>query len=266
MESIAEIKSSLELKSSNEIKNLSKGDAINYSLNITQAYTKLFDVLFDEDQGIIVRQQKQMEAQAATSKLLISKIEKLEKQQIRSDQYSRKETIDMKGINPELPDREVEKKVLKVLNSIKSETDQPFTPEDIHACRKLKNKKIVICKFVSRRRMRANINNRSKLKGKDLTSIGIRDKVVIYESMTHHFKNLNWRCNQLKKAGIIKDCWFYNGKYKIVKPDATPDPTPDIVDNISDVSSVTGVSVDDITKICEEWQNKPFLPRHNRKE
>ena len=244
MESIAEIKSALELKSSNEIKNLSNGDAINYSLKITQAYTKLLDVLFDEDQGIIVRQQKQMEAQAATNKLLISKIGKLEKQQIRSDQYSRKETIEMKGINPELPGREVEKKVLEVLNSIKSETDQPFTPEDIHDCHKLKNKKIVICKFVSRRRMRANINNRS---------IGIRDKLVIYESPTHHFKNLNWRYNQLKKAGIIKDCLFYNGKYKIVKPDAAPDPTPDIVDDISDVSSVTGVPVDDITQICEEW-------------
>ena len=186
----------------------SKGDAINFSLKITQAYTKFLDVLFDEDQGIIVRQQKQMEAQSATNKLLISKIEKLEKQQIRSDQYSRKETIEMKGINPELPDREVEKKVIEVLNSIKSETDQPFTPEGIHACHKLK--KIVICKFVSRRRMRANINNRSELKGKDLTSIGIRCKVFIYESMTRHFKNLNWRCNQLKKAGIIKDCWLSN--------------------------------------------------------
>ena len=110
MENIAEIKNSLELKSSNEISNLSKSDAIKYSLKITQAYTKLIDVLFDDEKGIIVQQQKQIEAQAATNKMLICKLEQLEKQQIRSDQYSRKETIEVKGLDPELSNQDVEKK------------------------------------------------------------------------------------------------------------------------------------------------------------
>ena len=53
---------------------------------------------FDDEKGIIVQQQKQIEAQAATNKMLIAKLDQLEKQQIRSDQYSRKETIEVKGL------------------------------------------------------------------------------------------------------------------------------------------------------------------------
>ena len=178
MENIAEIKNSLELKSSNEISNLSKADAIKYSLKITQAYTKLIDVLFDDEKGIIVQQQKQIEAQAATNKMLIAKLDQLEKQQIRSDQYSRKETIEVKGLDPELSNQEVEKKVLEVLNTIKSDHDKEFTPEDIHACHKLKNKKFVICKFVSRRRMRATIKNRTSLRTRTYLNLELESNLI----------------------------------------------------------------------------------------
>ena len=65
-----------------------------------------------------------------------------------------------------LSDEQIEKKVVDMLNAIKANDDPLLTEEDIHAGHKLKNKKMVICKFVSRRRMRATIKNRKNLKNK----------------------------------------------------------------------------------------------------
>ena len=190
--------------------------------------------------------------------MLLAKMDKLEKNQIEADQYSRKETIEIRGIDENLHDNEVEKKVVDMLNAIKSNDDPEFTKEDIHACHKLKNKKVVICKFVSRRRMRSTINNRKNLKNKDLSPIGIRGRVVIYESMSYHYKNLHWRCSQLKKAGTIKDCWFYNGKYKIIRAGETD---PVVITDIGCLALQIGTPVDTIDSICEEWKDKPFAPR-----
>ena len=204
MDAIAELTASVDnLKSNNEIKNLTKNDAINYSIEVTKNFRKMMVAMFDAEDGIIVNMQKRLDEQQEINKKLLIKMNNLEKQQIQTDQYSRKETIEIKGLGENVPDREIENKVIEVLNSIKSDEDSEFCREDIHACHKLKNKSIVICKFVSRRRMRATISNRKKLKGKDLTRIGVQGKVVIYESMSFHYKNLHWKCTQLKKAQRI---------------------------------------------------------------
>ena len=104
--------------------------------------------------------------------------------------------------------------------------------------------------------MRSSINNRKKVKNKDLSGIGTRGEVVIYESMSFHYKNLHWRCTQLKKAGIIKDSWFYNGKYKI----RVGDNEPVAVSDVGDVSLQIGTSIEDIDITCEEWKEK--IPPH----
>ena len=248
------------LKTDNEIKGLNKNEAQNYSVKLTNSYKQLLESLFNKESGIIVKMQNQIAEQQKINAMLMAKMELLEKNQIATDQYSRKETIEIHGIDENLPDNETEDKVIEMLNAIKENEDPAFTKEDIHACHKLKNKKVVICKFVSRRRMRSSINNRKKLKNKDLSGIGIRGKVVIYESMSFHYKNLHWRCTQLKKAGIIKDSWFYNGKYKI----RVGDNEPVVVTDVGDVSFQIGTSIEDIDITCEEWKEKKFPPRAPR--
>ena len=64
-------------------------------------------------------------------------------------------------------------------------------------------------------------------------------------------------CTQLKKAGIIKDSWFYNGKYKI----RVNDNEPVVVSDVGDVSLQIGTSVQEIDVICEEWKERKFPPR-----
>ena len=259
MESIAELAATVNtLKSNNDIRNLNKNDAIQYSIEITNNVKKLMTAMFDTENGVIVKMQRQLDPldqQNEINQKLLIKMNNLEKQQIQTDQYARKETIEIKGLGENIPDRDIESKVVDVLNSIKDDDDTQFTREDIHACHRLKNKSIVICKFVSRRRMRATISNRKKLKGKDLTQIGVQGKLVIYESMSFHYKNLHWKCTQLKKAQVIKDCWFMNGKYKIVQSGETEAVV--IVDS-ENLSATIEKTIVDIDALCEEWKNKPF--------
>ena len=145
------------------------------------------------------------------------------------------------------------------MNEIKENHDPEFSKEDIHACHKLKNKKVVICKFVSRRRMRTTITNRKRLKNKDLSAVGgIAGKLVIFESMSHHYKNLHWKCMQLKKAGAIKDAWFTNGKYKVVRSGETD---PSVVMDLNGLSQCIQMPVQEIDNVVEEWKDKQFPPR-----
>ncbi len=247
------------LKTNQEIKGLNKNEAQQYSIKITDNYRKLVETLFDKDNGLLVGMQKQLIEQQKLNLKLLEKMDALEKQQIHADQYSRKETIEIRGLNENLPDAEIEQRVVQVLNAIKENNDAEFVKEDIHACHKLKNKKIVICKFVSRRRMRTTINNRKRLKTTDLTGVGgIQGKVVIYESMTYHYKNLHWKCMQLKKAQIIKDAWFCNGKFKVIRAGEVD---PIVVTDIDNLSHEIQLPVAEINNAVEEWKTKPFPPR-----
>ena len=248
-----------DIKSKKEIEKLNRAQAVSYALDVSASYLKLFEALFNEETGIITTFKKQIAEVNQTNLILVDRIKELEKIQIQSEQYSRKETIEVKGLDPGLPNDQVENKVIEILNKIKDNNEEPYTANDIHACHKLRNKNIVICKFVHRKRMRASITSRKKLKHTDLTPLGVRGKVVLYESMSFHYRDINWRCNQLKKAGIIKNSWFTNGKYKVVLLD---DDTPQIVVDIADICGLINKSVTEVNQLCEEWKDKPFPSRH----
>ena len=244
----------IDLKSNKEIKNLNKADCASYANNISNAYRTLYETLFNENNGIIPRLEAQLNVATQVNQLLLRKITSLERRQYSTDQYTRKESIELKGLDPNLPDNEIESKVVEILNIIKDDDQEDYDESDIQACHKLKNKKMVICKFVHRKRMRAVINSRKKLKGKDLKQHGVPRKLFIYESMSPHFKSMHWRCQQLKKAGHIKDCWFFNGKYKILKMDDKKE----IVIHIDDLVESLMMTEEQIDAICERWKDKPF--------
>ena len=98
MESIAELAATVNtLKSNNDIRNLNKNDAIQYSIEITNNVKKLMTAMFDTENGVIVKMQRQLDQQNEINQKLLIKMNNLEKQQIQTDQYARKETIE---INP----------------------------------------------------------------------------------------------------------------------------------------------------------------------
>ena len=215
----------------------------------------MFATLFDENEGIITKLQNQLQVATQINQHLLKKVNELERRQYSTDQYTRKESIELKGFDPEISNEDIEKNVLAVLNTIKEADEPAFTGQDIQACHKLKNKKIVICKFVSRKRMRSVINNRKKCKGnRELTRHGVVDKLAIFESMSPHYKNLNWRCTQLKKASKVKDCWFFNGKYTVL----TNNNDKKQVVHIDDVCELVELDEDQINALCEEWKEVRF--------
>ena len=100
-------------------------------------------------------------------------------------------------------------KVIGVINLINGEVEPPYTPLDFQACLKHKDKPKIICKFASRKGMRNVVNNRKKLKDKNLVNLGVPVKLFINESMALAFESIDRKCRQLKKARKIKECWFY---------------------------------------------------------
>ena len=234
-----------------QISHLNKDELKKYATNITQAYRNLYDKLFNESTGVIPRLEYQLTIATNTNKLFMNKLIEVEKVSNGNAQYSRKESIELQGFNPETPNEQIEEHVIEILNLIKEDDEQPFTKDDIQACHKLKKKSNVICKFISRRRMRSVISNRKKLKNKDLKQHHVPGGLYIVESMTPAFNTLDWKCRQLRKANIIENCWFFNGNYTIVKNNVRHKIYHDV-----DIEHVTMLDEDEITAICEEWKDK----------
>ena len=233
---------------------MNRDKLLKYATNLSGEYEKMFNKLFDESDGIIPKLQKQLQVATEINQHLLKKVNQLERRQYSTDQYTRKESIELKGFDPNIADADVEKSVLEVLNTIKEDDEPQYTGEDIHACHKLKNNKFIICKFVSRKRMRAVINNRKKCKGKDFSRQRVPNKLAIFESMSPHFKNINWRCMQLKKAEKIKDSWFFNGKYNIM----TLDGVKKSVIHIDDICELVSMTEEELDVLCEQFKDTKF--------
>ena len=108
----------------------------------------------------------------------------------------------------DVPDNQVEQKVLEIFNEVKEEEDEPYTAEDFHACHRLAIKGRVIVKMTHRKRLRAVVKSRGKLASKDTQKKLGTGRMYIVESLAGPYKVLLWKCQQLKSAGVIKDCWF----------------------------------------------------------
>ena len=162
----------------------------------------------------------------------------VDRRSITNSQYIRKETIELHGFDPDLSIDQVEENVLDMINKIKDEDEPAFISLDIEASHKLENKRQVMGEFISRKRTRHLITNRNQFKDKDLRHNG---KLFISESMCPEFKSIDWKCRQLKKAGKILQCWFFNGKYSIKK---------------MIFKSIFHVEMVNINNLCEDWGDK----------
>ena len=138
----------IELLSNAQIDNMNKSQSQAYAKKLTQVYKNMYVKLFDPDQGIIPKMQKDLEKAASTNQYLIEKLIEVEKVSYSNAQYARKETIEFTGFDASNAPEDIEKKVLSVINLIKDDDEPEYTNRDIQACHRLKNPKIVICKFV----------------------------------------------------------------------------------------------------------------------
>ena len=139
----------------------------------------------------------------------------LEKDNFACQQYSRRDTIELAGIPPNIKDEELEAKACDLFGEIGVDV----TPSQIQACHRLYDKKRVIVKFVNRKSAISILRSRGNLKDVNLSNIGINttNRLYINESLCPPYRILHGKLKTLYKKNIIHSFWVWNGavKYKM---------------------------------------------------
>ena len=120
---------------------------------------------------------------------LCNQMKLLERQCWANEQYSRRECLEISGVLESVSDKDLEGKVFNLFQKI----DIEVHPDNIEACHWVKSnagpKKVII--EMSRRKDADKMRKaKKKLKGLDLSSIGINSAVFINDSLCRYYKNL----------------------------------------------------------------------------
>ncbi|XP_057310282.1 uncharacterized protein LOC130648259 [Hydractinia symbiolongicarpus] len=123
---------------------------------------------------------------------LATRITTLERRCFSNEQYSRRECVEVTGIDELVGDDYIEEKLCHILKKI----DIDITPDNIKACHRLKKRDRVIVKFSRRKDCLETLFNRSKLKNIDgrVFDLSAGTKIYINESLCSYYKNIWNKC------------------------------------------------------------------------
>ena len=139
--------------------------------------------------------------------LLRGRVNQLERDQLNSSQYIRREMLEVGPIPLNIGDNDLEVVVTKAL----SVSGTHVNVNDFHACHRLKRKSQVIIKFKDRK-LRDNIMSKRKLikeKKDDLKKLGL-EVLHVNDSMCIENSRLFYKCRQLKRMNELYSTWFLN--------------------------------------------------------
>ena len=214
----------LEPLTKSALDKMNKAEVVTYCLKIQQSVFTRLEALEkcdnSESNNVVTALLQRVEKLEASQAIQKSVIAALSKEVHRNGQYSRKDSIEVHGVDENIDDSELESKVCKLL----SMSGEVVTPQDLHACHRLARKKNVICKFKCRKRKHAVIINKRKIqdspsnknkqaenaKKEMRQSLGF-GRVWLNESMSSHFASMHWKCRMLHKQSKIDSYWFFNG-------------------------------------------------------
>lgn len=228
------------------INRLDKNKLAAYTIELSKHFGAIRKALFADD-GLLSKVTSQLKISTNANELLMKKLQNVERTANSNAQYSRKETFEIHGISEKVSDAKVEEKVLQIMNELKDDDTPAFKPSEIQACHRLKNREKVICKMVSRKRMRQVINSRKKLKDSKLKCGGVGEKVFISESMCPAVTQIDFYARHLKKNKVIHDCWFFNGNYNILKEEGGEKIR---IAHVADLELALDMSEDKIIDLC----------------
>ena len=153
----------------------------------------------------VVQLESNMAICSNTSSLLAGRIKHLERQLLASQQYSRRECLDICGIDTAVSDKELENTVCEIL----SEIEVDLNPErDLQACHRIGRNGNVIVKFSNRKTVSLILSKKKYLQDK-------RKNVYINESLCPLNRKLRGCCNKLIKEKKIKKLSSRNGMIRI---------------------------------------------------
>ena len=130
-----------------------------------------------------------------------------------NEQYSRRECLKILGIPAEVGDKDIEKKVLEVLDAVKAPANWDLV-EDCHCIPSKSSPKKVILKLSWWKDSRQVLLNKKKLKQLKPESLNLPAGVKIYinESLCPYYKKLWTKCRKLWDAKQILSFWVSNSK------------------------------------------------------
>ena len=128
-------------------------------------------------------------------------------------QYARRECLELTGINPNIEDNNLEKKVLEIFKKIEVNIDTGLV-ESCHRLKSRSNRNAVIIKLSKRKDVMKVLHSKNKLKDLDLQDIGLGN-VYINESLCNHYKLIWSKSKMLYKRKVISSFFVSNGKVKI---------------------------------------------------
>lgn len=144
------------------------------------------------------------------------RLEAIEREINLSNQYSRRDTIEIFGIPSDTEDVDVEDECIKVLKAANVKVGTKYSGKmDIQAAHWKKNKKSVIVKFVNRKFAASALTNRKSLKDKFI--YGENTNIYINHSLCSEFAFINFIVRKAKKDGQIHFYKMKNGVTQVQK-------------------------------------------------
>ena len=195
--------------------------------------------------------EKKLESPVENTSVFSQRIEKLERDNYRNQQYSRRETVELVGIPDDISDQpELEEKVVEIFKYAGVDVNC----RSFHAIHRLKNKAVVIAKCTNRRDATAILRAKKRLRELDHSSrakLGITGKLYVNESLYPEYKRLFGICNTLYKSKKIHSSYTINGTIKIIEKEGG---TSKAVEHINDLNNFFGEGT--IKSLIIDHQNK----------
>lgn len=194
--------------SADHLNSLKKQDLVTLFLEKQQECAKLQDLtdLIKSMDKRLSELESRISISANTSSLLSNRVKTLEKELLASQQYSRRECIEIDGIDLSIKNDELESSVQKILGDINVKISVDV---DIQACHRIGKKGTVIVKFSNRKTVGSVLKNKSKLRQQK------GNVTYINESLCAMNRKIRGCCNALRKQGLIGQIQTRNGMVMI---------------------------------------------------
>ena len=147
--------------------------------------------------------------------LVAQRVQLLERSQLRSLQYNRRESIEIHGVPRSVKDDQLEGFCAKILQEIGC---GDIGDKDVHACHRLRNKDKTIIRFTNRKFADRALHNRRKLKDINKVTFNIPDAsrgLFINESLCKPMSFLCFKVRSAMKAKTIESYNLWKGKLSL---------------------------------------------------
>ena len=143
---------------------------------------------------------------------LVERILNLEKDNYSTQQYSRRDSVEIFGFPENIADADLEQKAIELFEEVGVIT----SPDQIQACHRLYDKKRTIVKFCNRKTADQILAARGQLKGFDSTKINLPGKIKLYinYSLCPYYRMIHGKLKSLYNDKHIFSFWVSNGSVR----------------------------------------------------